>query len=94
MTNETDRAWHLDRRVPLALIIAIAGQTGAAIWFAASLEGRVSALEKSGAQIALDMIQAETAIHRVEMSAAGTKEKLNAILRSVERIERQFTGSK
>lgn len=46
-TNFTSRQWHLDRRVPLALIIAIVLQTGSFIWWAARTDARVDALEIS-----------------------------------------------
>ncbi len=35
-------AWHLDKRVPLALIFAIVVQTATAVWFIGSLEHRVN----------------------------------------------------
>jgi hypothetical protein len=38
-------SWHLDKRVPLALIFAIAVQTGTAIWWAATTTGRISNVE-------------------------------------------------
>lgn len=37
--------WHLDKRIPLALIGAILIQTGAAFWWASSINERVSSLE-------------------------------------------------
>lgn len=42
-----DRHWHLDRRVPLALIMTLAVQTGGFIWWAASLSERVNVLERA-----------------------------------------------
>ena len=41
-----DEPWHLDKRVPIALIFAILVQTGGAFWFAASLDGRIGVLER------------------------------------------------
>ena len=41
-----DRHWHLDRRVPIALIVAIIIQTVGAVWWAASLSSRVDTLEE------------------------------------------------
>jgi cold shock CspA family protein len=38
----TDEPWHLDRRVPVALILTIAVQTAAAIWWAASVSATLS----------------------------------------------------
>lgn len=50
MTDEENREyeskWHLDKKVPLALIATIAIQTIGIVWFAAGLFYRVEALEK------------------------------------------------
>jgi hypothetical protein len=37
--------WHLDKRVPIALIFALAVQSGTAIWWAATTTGRISSVE-------------------------------------------------
>ena len=37
--------WHLDKRVPIALIFAIVMQTGAAFWWASSISSRVEQIE-------------------------------------------------
>ena len=54
MTNDTERNgndlprhWHLDRRVPIALILALLLQSSGAIWWAASISGRVENNERS-----------------------------------------------
>lgn len=47
-TGPTERfgvGWHLDKRLPLALILAIVVQTGTGVWFAAGLHFRLAALE-------------------------------------------------
>lgn len=41
-----DRHWHLDRKVPLAMMLTIAFQTGFFIWWAAQLSERVNTLER------------------------------------------------
>jgi len=47
MTNlpHWKKPWHLDRQVPLALIGAILIQTGAAFWWASSINERVDDLD-------------------------------------------------
>lgn len=42
-----DKKWHLDKRVPVALIVTIALQTGAGIWWLSSLSERVNTLERA-----------------------------------------------
>jgi hypothetical protein len=41
-----DARWHLDKKVPVALIVTIALQTGGFVWWAASLGERVNTLER------------------------------------------------
>ena len=38
--------WVVDRRIPLALILAIVAQTGGIVWWAASASERLANLEK------------------------------------------------
>jgi hypothetical protein len=41
-----EHQWHLDRKVPIALIVALAAQTSAISWWAATLSARVDLLER------------------------------------------------
>lgn len=47
MSGEEKEHWTLDKRVPLALIIAISIQTAAGVWFLAKLDSRVGSLEET-----------------------------------------------
>jgi hypothetical protein len=42
----TREQWHLDKKVPVAMIIGLGAQTLAAVWWAAGVNGRVEALER------------------------------------------------
>ena len=44
--REYERQWHLDKKVPIALIATLAAQTIAIVWWAANLSTRVDALER------------------------------------------------
>lgn len=46
MQPEKREPWHLDRKVPLAMIFAIVGQTLGAVWFAAKMDTRLEAVEQ------------------------------------------------
>jgi hypothetical protein len=46
MSQAEDRQWHLDKKVPLALIMTIIGQTVVAAWGASNLWTRVGELER------------------------------------------------
>lgn len=37
--------WHLDKRVPLALMLALIAQTGSVIWWASGIDYRIGRLE-------------------------------------------------
>lgn len=41
LTDPSREPWHLDRKVPLALIVTIVLQTGLGVWWAAGLTSRV-----------------------------------------------------
>ena len=43
---KTQDGWHLDRRVPISLIVTILLQTAGLVWWASGVENRVAALEK------------------------------------------------
>lgn len=47
-----DEAWHLDKKVPIAMIMAILFQTGGMIWWGATTSERVSNLERKADGVA------------------------------------------
>lgn len=91
MTDQTTREpWHLDRRVPLALIMTILLQTGAAVWFAASLQARVDVLERDIEREHIMNASQETAIRSIENGAARLDAKLDGIVALLERMDRRL----
>ena len=44
--DPASESWHLDRRIPVAIIVTLAIQTGGAIWFASGISHRVDSLER------------------------------------------------
>lgn len=58
MSQNGENQWHLDKRVPLALIVAILAQTGGALFWASAIHWqvgnnleRIAAVEKRQTQI-------------------------------------------
>ena len=41
-----EHSWHLDRKVPIAFLIALIIQTGALVWWAATTESRIEHIEQ------------------------------------------------
>jgi hypothetical protein len=80
MTDAEDRQWHLDKRVPLALILTIIGQTVVAAWGASNLWTRVGELERQ-MQIAAPqferIIRLETKVDGITGSLSEIKALIN-----------------
>ncbi len=73
--RDYERQWHLDRKVPLALIVTIIAQTVVAAWGASNLWTRVGELER---QMQLAAPQAERII-RLETKVDGIGDRLSEI---------------
>ena len=46
MRPEDDSQWHLDKRVPITIILALLIQTASTVWWAAGVSARVDILER------------------------------------------------
>ncbi|HLK80262.1 MAG TPA: hypothetical protein VKT99_02030 [Xanthobacteraceae bacterium] len=75
MSEAQDRQWHVDKKVPLALIMTIIGQTVVAAWGASNLWTRVGELER---QMQLAAPQFERII-RLETKVDGITGSLSEI---------------
>lgn len=78
-----DQHWHLDKKVPVLIILTIVGQSLALGWWASSLDNRVTNLEQ----------------YMAESKQVGTSDRLvrletlmSEIHRSLRNIERQLMG--
>lgn len=47
-----DANWHLDKRVPVAIIVALIMQTSGMVWWAAQASERLNSVERTIAQAA------------------------------------------
>lgn len=87
--------WHLDKRVPVALIFAILLQTGTAFWWAASIQERVGNAEQDIVRIdartdAIRDIAQDQAVQlgRIEEQINGLRNDIGRLLSVMERINR------
>ena len=84
MNERPTNAWHLDKRVPIALIVSLAVQTAGLVWWAATLEGRINdatrRIELSERRNEEDRLMIHNGINRLV--------RIETIL---ERIERSIT---
>lgn len=81
----SDKHWHLDKKVPLALILTMALQTTAVVWWASSLTERVSVLEK---RVETTAPQAER-LTRVEVKIEAVQSDVSEIKSDIKRALRK-----
>lgn len=87
-----ENSWHLDKRVPIALIVAMAGQVAVVVWGAAvmykdiesnrvgieNLDGRVTDLDRSAGAQAVQL-------GRIEENIGAMRNDVNRLLNLLER---------
>lgn len=86
------KAWHLDRKVPVALILAMASQLALGVWWmsgmssrVAHLESRIPALEQSDATNVVEMRRISEQLARMDERIIA----LTALLQSaIQRLPR------
>ena len=81
--RQDDRHWHLDRRVPVALIVTIVMQTIGIVWWAASISARVDVLEAR----LRDTRHNQNRIVRLEANQNAVYQRLDRIEAASRRIE-------
>jgi hypothetical protein len=64
--------WHIDKRIPVALIVALLIQAAAAVWWAAGVQARVAVLEQKVITSAEDRER----LVRIETTVAGIDQRL------------------
>lgn len=74
--GEPHEPWHLDKRVPIALIAAIVVQTVAIVWWAASIDARVGTTERR--------------VERIETTIERARENDSALIQRVTRMEERL----
>lgn len=79
--DQSDTKWHLDRRVPVSIIVTICLQTAGVFWWAASANERLNSLEQKMLIIAP---QADR-LTRVEVNIETIKDSLKDIKNSLAR---------
>jgi len=72
--------WHLDKRVPLALIFAIVIQTAGAFWWASDISRRVANLEsnQTNANLLIErIVKLETVLSRLDKTLDKLERKID-----------------
>jgi Tfp pilus assembly protein PilO len=75
MPEKDENSWHLDKRVPVSLIMAIVMQTAGFVWWGATTSEKVSVLKER-----LDAIAPQAdRLTRVEVNLESIKDSLTEI---------------
>ena len=81
-----DNHWHLDKRVPIALILALALQTVAIVWWAATMSQRVSEIERVITEQQI-LPAADRRITRLEQAILNLEQNQSRILDQQDRMD-------
>lgn len=76
MPRRPAQSWSIDKHIPVALIFAIAVQTGGALWWAAKVDSRISVLENN-----------TTANNQLMERVTKVEEKVISVKEGINRIE-------
>jgi TolA-binding protein len=72
--GDAPEPWHLDKRIPVALILTLLGQMAVAIWWARGVDNDVAALKTEQAALASDQ-RALQAVQQAQAVSAGRMEQ-------------------
>jgi Tfp pilus assembly protein PilO len=89
VTGQTE-PWHLDKRVPVALILALCVQTGTAIWWAAGLSADVAVMQARQDRQETAIEATRTTANQQAVQLGRIEENTRATQAAVERLLRQM----
>jgi TolA-binding protein len=94
-TVVSDTSWHLDKRVPISLILALLVQTAGMVWWAASLSGRVDVnardIRATQSEMGVLRSSAQTQavqLGRIEEQISGLRGDIARLTAAIERAQR------
>lgn len=82
--------WSLDKRVPIAVVLAIVGQTFGAIWWASSVTSRIEILERARLELMSGANEKERRIQVLERAVDVMQNRTENIEKTTERIEKKL----
>lgn len=82
--------WHLDRKVPIALIVTVAIQTAGMVWWAASLSSRVDEQARRVVSLEASRDTSAALMGGLRSDAAVLRAESEAMRRQLDRIERML----
>lgn len=86
----TAEGWHLDKRVPLALIITLLGHMVVTVWWASALSSRVDDQSRRVASLEVSRDAAQALMAGLRSDTAVLRAESEAMRRQLDRIERML----
>lgn len=87
--NTSERQWHLDKKVPIALIFSIFVQSGVFIWWASGLNERVNGLERASAVTTIAAPVQADRLTRVESKMESVQRDVTEIKADIKSLVRR-----
>lgn len=87
-------SWHLDKRVPISLIAAVALQTLTFVWLLATMNTKIDATIARTAQLESVVAERYQIIHQNSTGIAVANESLKNVQQSLVRIEKKLDDTK
>lgn len=86
-----NQGWHADKRVPIALIFAIAMQSAVVIWWAADMSAKVDQIIITQAEDRAGIVDNRNQVRGLQRNEAAVEQRLRGIEASQQRIESSVT---
>jgi len=78
--RRSEDSWHLDKRVPIAVIIALLIQAASIIWWASRVESRLAVVERyqhDNSQLSERVVRLEVLLERVDRTISRVERKID-----------------
>lgn len=89
----SETQWHLDRRVPIALIFAIIVQSAGVTWWASQMNERMTQVERRLAGFSVRNDATDERVNRQSSQIAVLTEQVANTNKSLERVELQLSNT-
>jgi TolA-binding protein len=84
--HNDSQGWHLDKRVPIAIITAIAVQTFGIVWWAATLSARVDVNTRDFDRVSSELIVLRELVHQQNVRHARLEEQITGMRADIDRL--------
>lgn len=86
-----DSSWHLDKKVPLGLVLGLAINALCGIWYASKLDSRVAVLELQAMVLTNDTLKLKDSSDGGKERLIRVEDKLENILEALRKMESRMT---